>query len=549
MERTTAGSDSERRRGSGRRHEPDGGSSGATGGGAVAALHGAAGNQAVGAAASDVQRQATASGPGTEATTASRDSADGLCSRCEQRYRAGKPLDCPDCEAALQRSVDPGEAGDGVVQPKLEVSQPDDPAEREAERVADAVMQTVPPEPTRTDGVDDAGREACPECGVERATDRPGDCPTCGAGPGRSVRFAGASSRGAGTDASDDVAAQVRSASTGGRRLPGSVRTFFESRFGRDFSDVRVHTGPGADAAARSVDAAAFTLGSNVVFASGNYRPGTAEGRRLLAHELTHIVQNGVADRSTVRRLPAKTPHGKQYVKGVKHNHEPSGEWSEVQQRANCNLYGEKSVWNTLSGSENAGPVGCVCSWYQPREVLQTAIDQRMGDKPLARRHMKRYMEGGGDLEEDAKSLVLDDPGVRTKLQEEMSKDPRGHFKIEQDEYQNDDFWFSFGAIDRFDYEVERSADQVHVWFADRYEWHPVYKGLYTKKSGDEERATNCVHAAAVELKAGTAADYWMYGYDTVSFDELLAAGSSGPGSGGSGSSSGSDTENGGIGW
>ena len=162
---------------------------------------------------------------------------------------------------------------------------------------------------------------------------------------------------------------------------------------------------------------------------------------------------------------------------------------------------------------------------------------------------MKRYMEGGGDLEEDAKSLVLDDPGVRTKLQEEMSKDPRRHFKIEQGDYQNDDFWFSFGAIDRFDYEVERSADQVHVWFADRYEWHPVYKGLYTKKSGDEERATNCVHAAAVELKAGTAADYWMYGYDTVSFDELLAAGSSGPGSGGSGSSSGSDTENGGIGW
>ena len=301
MERTTAGSDSERRRGSGRRHEPDGGSSGATGGGAVAALHGAAGNQAVGAAASDVQRQATASGPGTEATTASRDSADGLCSRCARRYRAGKPLDCPDCEAALQRSVDPGGAGDGVVQPKLEVSQPDDPAEREAERVADAVMRAdrstaevqsdssgvgtrSGSRDVRVGGRPTGLRRLCSSCRDRKVRGEPLNCEACERKLQRSTtqRVSGASA---------DVEEVVAGARGGGRLLDEGARSFFEARFGRDFGDVRVHTGERADRAAASLRARAFTVGRDVFMRSGEYRPDSRSGRRLLAHELTHIVQ------------------------------------------------------------------------------------------------------------------------------------------------------------------------------------------------------------------------------------------------------------------
>jgi proteasome lid subunit RPN8/RPN11 len=64
-----------------------------------------------------------------------------------------------------------------------------------------------------------------------------------------------------------------------------------EARFGRDFGRVRVHTDGEAAAAARSVDAAAFTLRRDVVFGAGRYAPGTAAGRRLVAHELAHVVQ------------------------------------------------------------------------------------------------------------------------------------------------------------------------------------------------------------------------------------------------------------------
>jgi Domain of unknown function (DUF4157) len=79
--------------------------------------------------------------------------------------------------------------------------------------------------------------------------------------------------------------------SGGGEPLDEQTRSFMENRFDDDFGDVRVHTGGRASESADSVDAHAYTVGSNVVFAAGAYEPGSADGRRLLAHELTHVVQ------------------------------------------------------------------------------------------------------------------------------------------------------------------------------------------------------------------------------------------------------------------
>ncbi len=76
-----------------------------------------------------------------------------------------------------------------------------------------------------------------------------------------------------------------------GRPLPSSIREFFEGRFEADFSDVRIHTGAEAAQSARSLRARAFTVGRDIVFAAGRYAPGTEAGARLLAHELTHVVQ------------------------------------------------------------------------------------------------------------------------------------------------------------------------------------------------------------------------------------------------------------------
>ncbi len=76
-----------------------------------------------------------------------------------------------------------------------------------------------------------------------------------------------------------------------GQPLDAGTREFMEPRFGHDFSGVRVHTDAKAAESARAVNALAYTVGRDVVFGRGQYAPGTSGGRKLLAHELTHVVQ------------------------------------------------------------------------------------------------------------------------------------------------------------------------------------------------------------------------------------------------------------------
>jgi hypothetical protein len=90
-----------------------------------------------------------------------------------------------------------------------------------------------------------------------------------------------------------------------GQRLDEDARASMEPRFGFDFSRVRVHAGTGAVASARAVGARAYAVGDHLVFGQGEYAPSTAEGRRLLAHELAHVVADGSGD--VIRRQPVKT--------------------------------------------------------------------------------------------------------------------------------------------------------------------------------------------------------------------------------------------------
>lgn len=81
-----------------------------------------------------------------------------------------------------------------------------------------------------------------------------------------------------------------------GQPLDSATRAFMEPRFGHDFSQVRVHTNTRAAESARAVNALAYTVGSNVVFGSGQYGASSREARRLLAHELAHTLQSGFTD-------------------------------------------------------------------------------------------------------------------------------------------------------------------------------------------------------------------------------------------------------------
>ncbi|WP_074856835.1 eCIS core domain-containing protein [Nitrosospira briensis] len=143
-----------------------------------------------------------------------------------------------------------------AIQRKLTIGASDDPLEREADRIADEVM-TVPA-----------------NAAINRA-------------PPRIQRFTG-SSTGKVTEAPRSV---DRVLSSPGNPLEPDLRQDMESRFGYDFSQVRIHTDLEAEQSARDMNANAYTVENNVVFGAGQFSSRTWEGRRLIAHELTHVMQ------------------------------------------------------------------------------------------------------------------------------------------------------------------------------------------------------------------------------------------------------------------
>lgn len=117
--------------------------------------------------------------------------------------------------------------------------------------------------------------ELIPEGAVQRKCDCGGECPKCKA-----------------EHAAHGIPSIVHeNLHAGGQSLDAATRAYFEPRFGHDFSRVKVHNDTRAHASAHAVQAAAYTVGSDITFAAGQYQPGTTAGKRLLAHELTHVVQ------------------------------------------------------------------------------------------------------------------------------------------------------------------------------------------------------------------------------------------------------------------
>lgn len=166
----------------------------------------------------------------------------------------------------------------GIVQPKLRIGPVGDAYEREADRVADAVLGG-PSAPFSISTVSGTVQRRCARCEGECRCHQQEELVQPKEGPGGT------------SPVTTGFEARVNALRGRGEPLPSSARSFFEPRFGHDFSAVRVHTGAAARDAARAVNARAFTVGNDVVFGAGEYSPATSSGRQLLAHELTHVVQ------------------------------------------------------------------------------------------------------------------------------------------------------------------------------------------------------------------------------------------------------------------
>lgn len=202
---------------------------------------------------------------------------------------------------AVERLVE-----ESTVQRELAVGSSHGPAEREARRVAETVV----------DSVDQGTVEAGGDAGTERASGEDGDSQVTVRRP--------VGGRTGGADQSE-LARRIDRKAGSGSPLPESLRSRFEAQFDRDFSDVRIHRDAESSALARTLDATAFTSGSDIFFGGGSYNPETTDGQSLIAHELTHVVQQtGRGSTLSGRRGPvqrqqngsSETPQGFKNAEG-----------------------------------------------------------------------------------------------------------------------------------------------------------------------------------------------------------------------------------------
>jgi hypothetical protein len=182
----------------------------------------------------------------------------------------------------------------GPVQAKLTVNAPGDRYEQEADQVAEQVLTMSTP----VRAADAPGPPRPP------ITPRPADA--AGGIPVADPALAGAALRGA------------------GQPLDPATRADLEPRFGHDFSRVRVHTDGAAVASAEALAARAYTAGSHIVFGAGEYAPASPAGRRLLAHELTHVAQQGAAARAGGAQAIQRQPQTKAPAPAAKEAPKPA---------------------------------------------------------------------------------------------------------------------------------------------------------------------------------------------------------------------------------
>jgi hypothetical protein len=494
-------------------------------------------------------------------------------------------------------------------QAKLTINAPGDEYEQEADRMADHVMRM----PATSLSFGEARGEAFfkpKPVSISRLQRKCKDCED-------EEKLHRKESSSQPIESGNEVSSYIGSLSSKGSPLPYSAKSFFEPRFGRDFSEVKIHNDNDATKSSQSVNALAYTVCNNIVFNQNQFSPESDGGKKLLAHELTHVVQQepqnsncsiqrrddpssdplpkwrdgrirrvqralrkmnlykgdttGKLDQQTVQALdkilpgwkkrdqewviswlnlkviddsnkpqvqepsttspPATDPQapvaptapksnekagGTVFHPGIMHDHQATGKWEEVQ-----------------ANPDSAIGINSICRHSPPEGVIVAAGLFELRDKPMAAEHLSWFLSKGSGSNFDENTnldlLLRTDSGAQAKIRANIPVGQSkgiftGYVAISQDDYDDDEFKDSFGQIDRLDFEIDFDAGTFHAWFQDRYEWHPVYP-FYKKYPDDYSRGDNCVHAAAVELKSGTARDYWMKGEVTMPLSALESTG------------------------
>ncbi|MGN6533177.1 MAG: eCIS core domain-containing protein [Ginsengibacter sp.] len=173
------------------------------------------------------------------------------------------------------------------IQPKLQINEPGDQYEQEADAMADKVMRMSDKEVSQRSfkTSNTTVQRKCAECEKED----------------EEKKVQRKESNNSSQSFAQPIVQDVLNSSSG-NPMDNTTRSFMESRFNHDFSDVKIHDNNKASESANSINALAYTSGNNIVFNVSQYNPYSIKGQKLLAHELMHVIQQGVKNRGMIQR-------------------------------------------------------------------------------------------------------------------------------------------------------------------------------------------------------------------------------------------------------
>lgn len=284
---------------------------------------------------------------------------------------------------------------DYFIQPKLKIGQPNDKYEQEADRVADAVMRMPDPQvqmqpveeeeeklqmkPEQSDPLQMKQQapqiqRMCPRCRERAIQGKPLNCPDCE----KKLQMSPAIQRQGNGQmvASSDVTSQLSSSKGQGTKLPSPVQQEMSSKMGTDFSSVNIHTDSKSHQLNSQLGARAFTHGSDIYFNRGEYNPNSSGGKHLLAHELTHVVQqNGIENNPFVQMASCPVTS----CKGIA----PS--------LANCSVYA-KNLWWLPTAYVNNATLACL---ETPNSPTANCVRKTLQDRLAATPAWLKYIAAG----------------------------------------------------------------------------------------------------------------------------------------------------------
>lgn len=234
------------------------------------------------------------------------------------------------------------------------------------------------------------------------------------------------------------------------------------------------------------------------------------------------------------------------WVPGVKHDHRGNRRLTATERWRRVRL--DTRLPTDSKGAEEWGKEWLIRDLSQiatPQQLVDMAIAAEFKDKPIALKHLRWFLTDGKgavfDENDNLTRLLTTDSSIRTFLANQVRAQSQrsgwpviGRIAVDRDDYRDPDLQFAFGSIDAMCYFADKGAGTFRAWFLDCYEWHPPYTDstygpLYPAADGtihrdDYHRYTDAVHAACVELKEGTARDFWMQGDATVQLSAIMGS-------------------------